>query len=174
MDHQVAIFPGPEREAARQPGECPALFISGIKSKYHHVPTLAADRGNDKSFPRLIGVMPSKRQLLLTHLGHVGKGCPCRASCALNIPGPLPARERAQVLRKIERLQLGLQGDIKRLPEAEAMYRLRMGDYRVLFDVEGADERGQPVRRQTVDWSGLPCEARFWERKLGPAKVHYL
>ena len=30
------------------------------------------------------------------------------------------------------------------------------------------------ARRQTVDWSGLPCEARFWERKLGPAKVHYL
>ena len=49
----------------------------------------------------------------------------------------LPARKRAQVLRKIERLQLGLHGDIKRLHEAEAMYRLRMGDYRVLFDVEG-------------------------------------
>ena len=49
----------------------------------------------------------------------------------------LPARERAQVLRKIERLQLGLHGDIKRLHETEAMYRLRMGDYRVLFDVEG-------------------------------------
>ena len=37
----------------------------------------------------------------------------------------------------IERLQLGLHGDIKRLHETEAMYRLRMGDYRVLFDVEG-------------------------------------
>ena len=49
----------------------------------------------------------------------------------------LPARERAQVLRKIERLQLGLHGDIKRLHEAEATYRLRMGDYRILFDVEG-------------------------------------
>jgi mRNA-degrading endonuclease RelE of RelBE toxin-antitoxin system len=41
------------------------------------------------------------------------------------------------VLRKIERLQLGLHGDIKRLHEAEAMYRLRMGDYRILFDVGG-------------------------------------
>ena len=49
----------------------------------------------------------------------------------------LPARERAQVLRKIERLENGLHGNIKRLHEAEAMYRLRMGDYRVLFDVEG-------------------------------------
>jgi hypothetical protein len=30
------------------------------------------------------------------------------------------------------------------------------------------------ARRQTVDWSGLPCEARFWDWKLEPAKVHYL
>ena len=48
----------------------------------------------------------------------------------------LPSRERAQVLRKIERLQLGLHGNIKRLRAAEFMYRLRMGDYRILFDVE--------------------------------------
>jgi hypothetical protein len=37
-------------------------------------------------------------------------------------------RERAQVPRKIERLHLGLQGDIKRLHKAEAMYCLCMGD----------------------------------------------
>ena len=49
----------------------------------------------------------------------------------------LPARERAQILRKIERLKHGLHGNIKRLHEAEAAYRLRMGDYRILFDVEG-------------------------------------
>ena len=30
------------------------------------------------------------------------------------------------------------------------------------------------TRRQTVDWSGLPCEARFWDWKLGPAKARYL
>ena len=29
-------------------------------------------------------------------------------------------------------------------------------------------------RGQTVDWSGLRCEGRFWERKLGPAKAYYL
>lgn len=49
----------------------------------------------------------------------------------------LPEKPRAQILRKIERLQHGLHGDIKRLREAETAYRLRMGDYRVLFDVEG-------------------------------------
>ena len=46
---------------------------------------------------------------------------------ALDDLAGLPARERAQILRKIERLQLGLHGNIKRLHEAEAMYRLRMG-----------------------------------------------
>ena len=30
------------------------------------------------------------------------------------------------------------------------------------------------ARRQTVNWSGLPCEARFWDWKLGPATAHYL
>ena len=48
----------------------------------------------------------------------------------------LPARERVQVLRKIERLEHGLHGNIKHLHNAEAAYRLRMGDYRILFDVE--------------------------------------
>jgi mRNA interferase RelE/StbE len=47
----------------------------------------------------------------------------------------LPARERAQILRKIERLQHGLHGNIKHLHDAEAAYRLRMGDYRILFDI---------------------------------------
>ena len=28
--------------------------------------------------------------------------------------------------------------------------------------------------RQTVDWSGLPCEARFWDWQSGPAKAHYM
>lgn len=49
----------------------------------------------------------------------------------------LPARQRTQILKKIERLQSGLHGNIKRLHEADYTYRLRMGDYRVLFDVEG-------------------------------------
>ena len=48
----------------------------------------------------------------------------------------IPSRQRAQILRKISRLQQGLHGDIKRLREADFAYRLRMGDYRILFDVE--------------------------------------
>jgi len=49
----------------------------------------------------------------------------------------LPERPRNQILRKVERLRSGLHGDIKRLHEADYTYRLRMGDYRVLFDLEG-------------------------------------
>jgi mRNA interferase RelE/StbE len=49
----------------------------------------------------------------------------------------LPTREAAQIIRKIARLESGLHGNIKRLQEADFGYRLRMGDYRVLFDVKG-------------------------------------
>ena len=40
----------------------------------------------------------------------------------------------------------------------------------------GPSHFGAPCQETSAcrDWSGLPCEARFWERKLGPAKVHYL
>jgi mRNA interferase RelE/StbE len=48
----------------------------------------------------------------------------------------LPADIRAQVFRKIERLQHGLAGNIKRLRAGETAFRLRMGDYRILFDVQ--------------------------------------
>ncbi len=56
---------------------------------------------------------------------------------ALDDLDELPSRERAQVLRKIERLEYGLHGNIKHLRKADAAYRLRMGDFRILFDVQG-------------------------------------
>jgi mRNA interferase RelE/StbE len=55
---------------------------------------------------------------------------------ALDDLNAIPSKQRAQILRKISRLQQGLHGDIKRLREADFAYRLRMGDYRILFDVE--------------------------------------
>jgi mRNA interferase RelE/StbE len=58
-------------------------------------------------------------------------------STALNDLGSLTERVRKQILRKIERLKSGLHGDIKRLRRADLAYRLRAGDYRILFDVEG-------------------------------------
>lgn len=47
----------------------------------------------------------------------------------------IPSADADRVLRKVQRLEDGLVGNIKRLQNADFNYRLRMGDYRVLFDV---------------------------------------
>jgi len=39
-----------------------------------------------------------------------------------------------RILENIERLQFGLQGDIKRLTDFTPEYRLRVGNYRILFE----------------------------------------
>ena len=49
----------------------------------------------------------------------------------------IPKREADQILRKIERLEHGLHGNIKRLQNSDVGFRLRMGNYRILFDVTG-------------------------------------
>ena len=49
----------------------------------------------------------------------------------------LTPRTAAQVLRKIDRLRLGLHGDIKHLTNYDYDYRLRSGNFRILFDVSG-------------------------------------
>lgn len=45
-------------------------------------------------------------------------------------------REREKVVAKVEALQTDLAGDVKRLTNFTPEYRLRVGDYRVLFQVE--------------------------------------
>jgi mRNA interferase RelE/StbE len=57
----------------------------------------------------------------------------------------LPKREADQILRKVLRLENGLHGNIKRLQNADVGFRLRMGDYRVLFDVIGDKILAQKV-----------------------------
>jgi len=41
-----------------------------------------------------------------------------------------------RVVAKINRLRDGLSADVKRLTNFSPMYRLRVGDWRVLFDLE--------------------------------------
>jgi mRNA interferase RelE/StbE len=41
------------------------------------------------------------------------------------------------IIAKIEALRDNLSGDVKRLTNFTPEYRLRVGDYRVLFEVEG-------------------------------------
>jgi len=50
----------------------------------------------------------------------------------------LPLPERRRVLAKVEALQTDLQGDVKHLTNYSPEYRLRVGEYRVLFELEGA------------------------------------
>jgi mRNA interferase RelE/StbE len=50
----------------------------------------------------------------------------------------LPAAENNRIVAKVEALQNDLEGDVKRLTNFTPEYRLRVGNYRVLFEVEGA------------------------------------
>lgn len=43
-----------------------------------------------------------------------------------------------RVIGKIERMRDGLAGDVKRLTDFTPEYRLRVGDWRVLFEIEAA------------------------------------
>jgi Cytotoxic translational repressor of toxin-antitoxin stability system len=48
----------------------------------------------------------------------------------------VPKPEAQKIVEKIKKLEEGLVGDIKRLTNFTPEYRLRVGDYRVLFEVE--------------------------------------
>lgn len=48
----------------------------------------------------------------------------------------LPKQVQKKILLKIELLQNNLTGDIKKLTNFTPEYRLRVGDYRVLFELE--------------------------------------
>ena len=48
----------------------------------------------------------------------------------------IPEKTLARIFEKIEDLQDDLSGDVKRLTNFEPEYRLRVGNYRVLFEIE--------------------------------------
>jgi mRNA interferase RelE/StbE len=48
----------------------------------------------------------------------------------------LDAKQAARVVEKIADMQDDLKGDVKRLTNVTPEYRLRVGDYRVLFEIE--------------------------------------
>ncbi len=48
----------------------------------------------------------------------------------------IPKRFARQIVTKVARMEAGPHGDIKRLTNFDCDYRLRCGDYRVLFDIE--------------------------------------
>lgn len=48
----------------------------------------------------------------------------------------LPQDVQSRIVAKIEAMQDNLTGDVKRLTNFNPEYRLRVGDYRVLFELE--------------------------------------
>ena len=48
----------------------------------------------------------------------------------------LPAAQHRRVVARIEALKHDLTGDVRKLTNFTPEYRLRVGDYRVLFEVE--------------------------------------
>lgn len=51
----------------------------------------------------------------------------------------IPNQELARIFEKIKALENDLSGDVKHLTDFYPEYRLRVGNYRVLFEVEGND-----------------------------------
>jgi len=50
----------------------------------------------------------------------------------------LPKSEAQKIIAKLQSLENGLTGDIKKLTNFSPEYRLRVGNYRVLFEIEGS------------------------------------
>ncbi len=48
----------------------------------------------------------------------------------------LPSRVQNRLLARIEEMSNDLKGDVKKLTNLMPEYRLRVGDYRVLFEIE--------------------------------------
>ncbi|MEM1221808.1 MAG: type II toxin-antitoxin system RelE/ParE family toxin [Verrucomicrobiota bacterium] len=48
----------------------------------------------------------------------------------------IPLKERERILARIDLLEDGLQGDVKKLTNHTPEYRMRSGNYRVLFEIE--------------------------------------
>lgn len=49
----------------------------------------------------------------------------------------LPTELRRRLIEKVEEMTDDLVGDVKQLANFTPEYRLRVGDYRVLFEIEG-------------------------------------
>ena len=60
----------------------------------------------------------------------------------------LSAQNQKRVLNGIEKLRENLAGDVKHLTDVTPEYRLRVGDYRVLFEVEKHEVEENEEKRE--------------------------
>ena len=49
----------------------------------------------------------------------------------------LTSKLQLRIIKKIEEMSDNLKGDVKHLTDSTPEFRLRVGDYRVLFEIEG-------------------------------------
>ena len=49
----------------------------------------------------------------------------------------VPRADARRILERVERMRQDMSGDVKRLTSFTPEYRLRVGDYRILFEAEG-------------------------------------
>lgn len=49
----------------------------------------------------------------------------------------LPSRLQARIMDAMDEMENGPIGDVKKLKNFEPKYRCRVGDYRILFNIEG-------------------------------------
>ncbi len=49
----------------------------------------------------------------------------------------IPKPEGKKITEKLKLLESGLQGDIKKLTNSTPEYRMRVGDWRIIFEIEG-------------------------------------
>jgi mRNA interferase RelE/StbE len=59
-----------------------------------------------------------------------------------------------RIVNKIGRMRHGLAGDVKRLKAYVPNYRLRVGDWRVLFEVEGGDIIIHEIKHRSEAYDG--------------------
>lgn len=60
----------------------------------------------------------------------------------------LPKVAERRIVARLSALAENLSGDVKRLTNREPAFRLRVGDYRVLFDVDGDRVLVQTVKHR--------------------------
>jgi mRNA interferase RelE/StbE len=65
----------------------------------------------------------------------------------------LQTSDQYRVVAAIERLRDGLQGDVKKLTAHTSEYRLRAGDFRVLFEVSNSEVHIHRVRHRRDAYS---------------------
>ena len=67
--------------------------------------------------------------------------------CLKELQG-LPKTDAQRIAKALQALEYGLGGDIKKLSNVQPAYRLRVGDYRILFDLHGTTLDIQAVRHR--------------------------